>query len=445
MKNIFKPKTVVQSNTLINASYRLTTNEKRLIYMMIRGINPNDKDFKPYSISIDELSKILESNSKNLYKVIKSTADSLTDRKLKLETKEGWLIVNFVSSAEYKKDDGLVELSFDPKLKPYLLEVKERFTKFNIENVIPLRSAHSMRIYELLKQYHTIGQRTLQVDEVKRTLGIEEKYSKYTDFRKRVIERARIDLKQKTDLSFEYEEIKTGRSVTAIRFFISENAKARHKLDKIVTSKSVFGTLEENLYYQVYDDLKSFGFTDKELIDYLEKKPIELLQDVIKTTNLKLENNKITKSAKAFAKALIDTGKVITPKEKQSSIEQERNAKLARTKKANRDYGDRYYSEYKQMKSNELDTSIAIITEEEKQQVFYKVPPESRRFLTKNGSIDVSSTYFRSEFAKENNIKPSNQEFIFWVKNKYNKNVREYSVKEVRNSVFDTYQGWEIT
>ena len=36
----------------------------------------------------------------------------------------GWLLANWISSAEYKKGEGIIALSFSPKLKPYLLQLK---------------------------------------------------------------------------------------------------------------------------------------------------------------------------------------------------------------------------------------------------------------------------------------------------------------------------------
>jgi plasmid replication initiation protein len=41
-----------------------------------------------------------------------------------------------------------------------------------------------------------------------------------------VVDRARREINAKTDLAFDYEEIKTGRKVTALRFLITKNARA---------------------------------------------------------------------------------------------------------------------------------------------------------------------------------------------------------------------------
>ena len=67
------------------------------------------------------------------------------------ELQTGW-----VSSADYMPGEGYVELCFDPKLKPYLLGLKEFLPEYSLENVLSLRKAYAVRIYEMLKQYENI-------------------------------------------------------------------------------------------------------------------------------------------------------------------------------------------------------------------------------------------------------------------------------------------------
>ena len=54
-----------------------------------------------------------------------------------------------------------VDLCFDPKLKPYLLQLKDQFTSIALQYAIQLKSLYAIRIYELLKQYQRLKQRTL--------------------------------------------------------------------------------------------------------------------------------------------------------------------------------------------------------------------------------------------------------------------------------------------
>ena len=74
-----------------------------------------------------------------------------------------------------------------------------------------LKSSYAIRIYELLKQYEKLQERTFLLDELRKMLGAEDIYPAYGNFKQRVLLPAQKELKKKTDISFEIEEIKKGR------------------------------------------------------------------------------------------------------------------------------------------------------------------------------------------------------------------------------------------
>ena len=81
-----------------------------------------------------------------------------------------------------------------------------------------------MRIYELFKQYRKIGERVLSIAELRDMLGIQShKYQFINDFRRYVIDIAQREVNAKTDIRFDYSEVKQGRRITDIRFVVSSN------------------------------------------------------------------------------------------------------------------------------------------------------------------------------------------------------------------------------
>lgn len=85
---------------------------------------------------------------------MQQTTRDLLSRVITIKEEKSILQVGWLSSARYFNQEGC-ELRFDPNLKPYLLQLKERFTKYAFSYVIRLR--HSVVqfgcSYELLKQY----------------------------------------------------------------------------------------------------------------------------------------------------------------------------------------------------------------------------------------------------------------------------------------------------
>lgn len=207
---------ITQSNKLIESKYSLSLSEQRIIFAMISMINPGDEDFREYKIKVSNLAKVIGLKDNNFYSKVQDVTKSILKKTLQIQQKEGILQVNWVSSAQYIDREGIVKLTFDPKLKPYLIQLKENFTttKFGITN--KFKSFYTARIYLLLKQYQKIGERTISVESLKEMFP---RYEKYKDIKRRVIIPAHEQICDISDISFNFKEIKLGRSVKEVVFY----------------------------------------------------------------------------------------------------------------------------------------------------------------------------------------------------------------------------------
>ncbi|OQY07197.1 MAG: hypothetical protein B6I28_05770 [Fusobacteriia bacterium 4572_132] len=142
-----------------------------------------------------------------------------------------YCITTFLSSCRYKKDTSEIILSFDPNLRPYLLQLQSNFTKYHLENILTLKSFYAVRIYELCKQYEILKKRIIEIEDLKKILQITAKsYNRYDNFKRKVLEIAKREINEKTDIQITFEEIKTGRKVTAIKFIIAKKDKSKLKI-----------------------------------------------------------------------------------------------------------------------------------------------------------------------------------------------------------------------
>lgn len=222
------PKLIVKSNYIIEASYKLSLGEQRVIYILTSMIDKDDEEFKPYKLTIKEFAEILGTKNKDLYSRVSQYVELLRERDLTIVREKSVLKTKWLSSAEYFVDEGYVELEFSPKLKPYLLMLKERFTKLSLDQMVSFTSQYSGRIYELLKQYEKIRERIFVIEDLKVLLGIEIcEYKLYADFKRKVLAKAKNEINSNSDLKIEFEEIKTGRKVTSIKFYIKPNKKVQ--------------------------------------------------------------------------------------------------------------------------------------------------------------------------------------------------------------------------
>lgn len=215
---------VSQRNDLIEARHTnpLSVREQKIVLTMVSMIEPTDGDFKDYRISIKEFSDMLGLEGSVKYTELKEITKDLMSKSIEIPRADGgWLFANWISSAEYQKGEGVIALSFSPKLKPYLLQLKNTFTTYRLSNILSLKSTYSIRLYELMKKWQHLGTWSCSVENFKEKMGIEnKKYPRYANLKARVLNPAIQEVNEKTDVFISLKEIKKGRSVDKIEFTI---------------------------------------------------------------------------------------------------------------------------------------------------------------------------------------------------------------------------------
>jgi len=203
---------IKKSHDLVNAKYSLSIWEDRIITLLLSKIHTEDADFQQYTFSVPEFVTRFEISHKDVHKELVNAMSGLLKKVVTITTNVGKRVhifkTTFLSSVDYFKDGmGRITASFHPELKPFLLELKGRFLMYEIGNVLKM-PVSSRRVYEWLKQYETIGSRTLSVAEMKSMLEVEDKYSRYYNFKQKVILPAQKRLSKYSDICFTFEEIR---------------------------------------------------------------------------------------------------------------------------------------------------------------------------------------------------------------------------------------------
>ena len=222
---------VVKSNRLIEASYRLNLQEQRLLLCCIAQIDSKTDLSKKdeFKISAKQFSDVSGIPLKKAYEELKDASENLFERRLTFTSPSSgkYLVTRWVSSVEYNEGQGTVELCFAQKILPLISQISSHFTKYNIENIANINSAHAIRIYELCLQYLKIGERTIQVDELKKILGVEENYSIYKNFNLRVLKPSIEQINKHTDLKIRIAPIRENRKIVALTFKIESKMPKR--------------------------------------------------------------------------------------------------------------------------------------------------------------------------------------------------------------------------
>lgn len=273
-------KLVIKSNKLIEARYELSLNEQKIILYAVSKLDTTKDKFNILELEIKEFMELLDT-SQFRYTEIRELVSNLMSKQVRIETDKRDLVANWISSIDYIKDTGLIELEFSEKLIPYLLQLKERFTRYQLNNILHLKNKHSIRIYELLKQYQKIGQREFTINELKKILMLENKYKQFRDFNKSVLKLTMEEINEFTDLIIDIDYIKKGRKVESIKYKIeSKDQEKKIYIDflnefyNIKEMKSKMGLGQENFSTEqimsVYEKaVEKAGNEDIDLFEYI--------------------------------------------------------------------------------------------------------------------------------------------------------------------------------
>lgn len=223
---------VAKSNYFImNGSYDLSLEEQKIILTLASMIQPEDDEFKTYDFRIADFMALLGVKDQSKYTEIPKITRDLMKKVLEIHEGNRIIQVAWLNSAIYDKGSGQVTLRFSPDLKPYMLQLKERFTQYQLTNVLMMKSKYSPRVYEILKanEFKKQGYIEIDITELRKLLKAEDIYPLYADFKRFIILRTQKEINQKTDISFDFKEIKTGRRVTSLKFYIKADAKQKKK------------------------------------------------------------------------------------------------------------------------------------------------------------------------------------------------------------------------
>lgn len=254
---------ICKANSFIEASYKLNVTEQRLVLKLVSTIKRTDTEFIRYPFKMSELIEEFGMSRGSGYSEIYEATTSLMKKIIFIKKDGGILKAAFISSAEHTKD-GLLYLKFDSELKPYLLQLQNKFTPYLLKNVLGFRSCYSHRFYELLKQYCTFTKRYITLENLRFYLCLDEKVS-YADIKRHIIF-SQKELQEKSDISFTFEEIKKGKKVESILFRMKINEVSLHFFGNL-NSIETTSTDPTSLPNQIWTWIKNWeASTGKQMI-----------------------------------------------------------------------------------------------------------------------------------------------------------------------------------
>ena len=240
---------VRQHNALTNARYDYTELQQDLLFFIISKLNPDNRE--GYALSIMELSKLTGKKYNAAY-LHKATAD-MGSRVLEVLTEKSYEQIWMFQRVKYHLGQGIIEFDFTKHILPYLFDLKNNFTSFELAAALRLTSKYAKRIYPLCSQWKDLGEtKKYDLQDLKKMLGLlddkgNEKMKQLIDLRTNVLDVAMKQINEHTELHVSYKLEKVGRSFKNIVFTVKSQALAEPiPFDLVATAQDVPGVQQSH-------------------------------------------------------------------------------------------------------------------------------------------------------------------------------------------------------
>lgn len=217
---------LTMSNSIVRASHSLTVAERRILMLAISKLDQN-KEYKGNPLVRVHASEIMDMSGVSkwtAYDEAKAAQKKLYDRSITLacdpetgKPKDGY--IRWINRAHYQKGEGWIEVALSYELLPYFIGLKKEFTKYNHQRTGGFRSIYSYRLFDMVMQFKRTGLVKIGIDEFADAIEAPKSFRvNFSNLRKKVLEVAIKEIKEKDGLDIKYSVKKTGRKVTSLEF-----------------------------------------------------------------------------------------------------------------------------------------------------------------------------------------------------------------------------------
>ena len=228
---------VVMDNRLIESKQMMPLNAAKIVRMAIAKITYEDEKFRTYSCSITELAEFLRVSKSNLYRDIRGICDVLERSRVFVGTDDParpWKRLQWIDYARYD-GGGMVSMRLSKDVEPYLIGLRKCYTQYRLRNIVDFSSFYAIRLYELLIHQMNLldynGDETFSytVDELRELMFCETKFTRFADFRRKVLNVAVREINEKSDIHIEMMFFRQGKVYRKVAFNVRVNTNPENR------------------------------------------------------------------------------------------------------------------------------------------------------------------------------------------------------------------------
>lgn len=251
----------------------LTLSEFKILDTYLGRINSHDDAHRTVKFEKGELEELLG---------VKQLKPQVLDDRLKhlmttvripdKDNKRGFTRISLFEKAYAEQDDYGVweaELTCTETAKKYIFNVEEiNYLRYKLKNIVNIKSRYTYIMFLYLWENKYRGTWEVPLDKLKSLLNCEneETYKQFKRFNDLILKKVQKEMHEVTDIRYDYETVKRGRSVVAVRFIYKSNALEigdidpnQVSFDDIETSEAVADERDEAVWEDALSPLHLTG------------------------------------------------------------------------------------------------------------------------------------------------------------------------------------------
>ena len=222
--------TIYKHNDLIeNFIFNATELELQILNYAVATTNPKwENKNLIYRISTSDLVAVYKTKSNNSYHHYSKAFDRLMKRNYSFyidDEKKIKRTENVVIRVDENASENWFEFKFNEYISQRISNLQGLFTKYDINHIAMFKSRYAFILYEFfimrLKQLQNGASKysqTITVETFKENLDLSEKYKRFNDLEKFVLDAAKKNINKHSNIRIYYEVIRKGRTPTHLKF-----------------------------------------------------------------------------------------------------------------------------------------------------------------------------------------------------------------------------------
>lgn len=224
-------KLIYQHNVITSGRYDYSACMLDILFMVLSCL---EKDKLKYTIHAHDIEEI--TSRKWNYKQLRDATAEIGSRLFEIDTPDRYRQLWLFEYVDYIKGTGSFEIKINDSAKPYFFDLKDNFTSLQLKSILNCSSKYAKRLYAIACQWRNIGYKKFEIKELKNILGLidkkgNEQFERISDFKLKVLDIAKKQITENTDIALDYELKKRGREFFWITIKISTQKFKQLEID----------------------------------------------------------------------------------------------------------------------------------------------------------------------------------------------------------------------